>query len=125
MILAPNANPAYPRSEAARILLTSAGHSGVAPDDRAYLIRLTAAETGLAAPDAEKRVDTVIGQAKDDIARARRAGVILAFMAGAAALLGAAVAWGAACAGGRHRDGEPAPSFHEWNWRTLTGQRPW
>jgi len=31
--------------------------------------------------------------------------VILAFMAGAAALVGAAVAWFAACAGGEHRDG--------------------
>jgi hypothetical protein len=37
--------------------------------------------------------------------------VVLAFMAAAAALLGAAVAWFAACAGGRHRDGKSAPSM--------------
>ena len=96
-----NADLTYARSEAARILLTTASHRGIQSDDRAYLVRLTAANTGLAAPEAEKRVDTIITQARDNIRKARRAGVILAFMAGAAALLGAAVAWFAAGAGGR------------------------
>jgi hypothetical protein len=89
-------------------LLTSAGHSGVSPEDRAYLVRLTARVTG--APDAEKRVDTVIAEARDNIRKARRSGVILSFMAGAAALAGAAVAWFAACTGGEHRDGKTVPS---------------
>jgi hypothetical protein len=106
-----SADLTYARSEAGRILLTSAGHGGVTSDDRAYLIRLTASITGLAPPDAEKRVDTVIAQARNNIRKARRSGVILAFMAGAAALLGAAVAWFAACAGGRHRDRSSAPSM--------------
>jgi len=92
------------------ILLTSTRYSGVAGADRAYLTRLTAATTGLAPPDAEKRVDTVTGQARDNIRKARRAVVIIAFMAGAAALLGAAVAWFAAAAGGEHRDGRSAPA---------------
>lgn len=111
-----NADLTYARSEAARILLTTAGHSGISGEDRAYLIRLTAANTGLAAPEAEKRVDTVITQARDNIRRARRSGVILAFMAGAAALLGAAVAWFAACAGGQHRDGRTAAPSMTWGW---------
>lgn len=107
-----NIDLTYARSEAARILLSAAGHSGILPEDRTYLIRLTAATTGLAQPEAEKRVDTVIAQARDNIRKARRAAVILAFMAGAAALLGAAIAWFAACAGGRHRDdGTSAPSM--------------
>ncbi len=109
-----NTDIRYARSEAGRILLTSAGHTGVAPDDRNYLVSLTSAETGLARPDAERRVDSIITQARDDIRKARRAAVILAFMAGAAALLGAAVAWLASCAGGRHRDGT-APSM-TWGW---------
>ena len=79
------------------------------PDDRAYLVRLTAANTGLAQPDAERRVDEVAARAKESISRARRSAVILAFTAGAAALLGAAAAWFAACAGGRIRDGEDTP----------------
>lgn len=98
-------DPTYPRSEAARILLTSAGHSGVSAEDRAYLTRLTASVTGLSPADASKRVETIIGQARDNIRRARRSSVILAFMAGSAALIGAAVAWFAACAGGENRDG--------------------
>jgi hypothetical protein len=53
----------------------------------------------LAPPDAERRVDTAIANAKDNIARARRSTVIIAFMAGAPALLGAAAAWFAAGAG--------------------------
>ena len=111
----PNADLNYARSEAARILLTTASHRGIQTDDRAYLVRLTAANTGLAAPEAEKRVDTIITQARDNIRKARRAGVILAFMAGAAALLGAAVAWFAAGAGGAHRDGV-SPLSMTWGW---------
>jgi hypothetical protein len=107
----PNTDLTYARSEAGRILLTSAGHSGVAPEDRAYLLALTSAQTGLAGPEAQRRVDTIIAQARDNIRKARRAAVILAFMAGAAALLGAAVAWLASCAGGRHRDAGTPPSM--------------
>jgi hypothetical protein len=104
-----NIDLGYARSEAARILLTSAGYAGITPDDRAYLIRLTAANTGLQPPEAERRTDIAIVQARDAIRKARRSGVILAFMAGAAALLGAAVAWFAAYEGGQHRDGKVAP----------------
>jgi hypothetical protein len=111
-----NVDLTYARSEAARILLSAAGHSGVLPDDRTYLIRLTAATTGLAQPEAEKRVDTVIAQARDNIRKARRAGVILAFMAGASALLGAAIAWFAAGIGGAHRDDVTTAPTMTWGW---------
>jgi hypothetical protein len=111
----PNADLDYPRAEAARILLTASGHRGVQADDRAYLVRLTAATTGIAQPDAERRVDEAIAHAKENISRARRSAVILAFMAGAAALLGAAAAWFAACAGGQVRDGVvPAHTLLDW-----------
>jgi hypothetical protein len=98
----------YSRAEAGRILLTASGHNGVAPDDRAYLVRLVGQVAGLAQPEAQQRVDTVITSAHDNIKRARRSAVVLAFMAGAAAMVGAAIAWLAACAGGRHRDGDSA-----------------
>jgi hypothetical protein len=101
------------RAEAGRILLTSSSHSGVAAEDRAYLVRLVSARTGLAQPEAERRVDATIGSAKENIARARRSTVILAFMAGAAAMLGAAAAWFAAVAGGEQRDERsPAGGWH-------------
>jgi hypothetical protein len=110
----------YTRAEAARILLTAAGHRGLAADDRAYLVRLVAGRTGLAPADAERRVDEVVARARDNIRRARRSAVLLGFMAGAAALLGAAAAWFAAATGGRHRDGEAAAPSMMW---TFPGQR--
>jgi len=106
----PNENLTYNRAEASRILLTSAGHNGVSADDRTYLVRMVGQRTGLSPDAAARRVDSVIASAHENIERARKAGVILAFMAGAAAMVGAAVAWFAACAGGRHRDGEGGSS---------------
>jgi hypothetical protein len=93
------------RSEAARILFTAAGHRGIQADDRAHLVRLVSARTGLAGAEAERRVDDVIARAKQNITRARRSAVVLAFSAGAAALLGAAAAVFGAWLGGRHRLG--------------------
>jgi hypothetical protein len=98
----------YSRAEAGRILLTASGHEGVTPEDRTYLVRLVGQVTGLAQPEAQQRVDAAIASARDNMKRARRSAVVLAFMAAAAALVGAAVAWMAACAGGRHRDGDIA-----------------
>jgi hypothetical protein len=109
----------HTRAEAARILLTASGHSGVAAEDRGYLIRLVATRTGLAPPEAERRVDAAIGSAKENIARGRRSTVILAFMAGSAALVGAAAAWFAAVAGGEQRD-EKMPTQR---WRVLAVRR--
>jgi hypothetical protein len=111
----PSADLGYPRAEAARILLTTSSHRGMQPDDRAYLVRLAVANIGLAQPDAERRVEEVAARAKENISRARRSAVILAFSTGAAALLGAAASCFAACAGGRIRDGEAAPhAIFDW-----------
>ena len=58
-----------------------------------------------------ERDTDVIAQARRAIRRARANAVILAFMAAASLLAGAAVAWYAAGFGGRHRDGEAMPAF--------------
>jgi hypothetical protein len=116
-------NMTYDRAEAARILFTASSHRGLQQDDRAYLVRLVSATTGAAAPDAERRVNEAVTNAHDNIARARRSGVVLAFMLAAAALLGAAVAWYAALEGGRHRDGRVAtPTWLDW---ARPATRPW
>ena len=99
------------RAQAARIITTSFGHADMAADDRAYLVRMVMTRTGLAQPDAERRVTEVIAQARRAIRHARANAVILAFMAAASLLAGAAVAWYAAGFGGRHRDGEAIPAF--------------
>jgi hypothetical protein len=93
------------RAEAGRILLTSSSHSGVSTDDRAYLGQAVTAVTGLTSADADRRVDTIIGDSRKAISRARAAGIILAFSVAAALLFGAVAAWAGAAAGGRHRDG--------------------
>ena len=93
------------RAQAARIITAGLGHAGMAQDDRAYLIHLVQARTGLPQPDAERRADQVIGQANDAIARARHGAVVLAFMISCSLMLGMAVAWLAAVSGGQHRDG--------------------
>jgi hypothetical protein len=111
-----DASISYPRSEAARILLTTSSHRGMQAEDRAYLLRLVTAMTGLAPPDAERRVAEVIARAQENIARARATVVILGFMVGAAALLGAVAAWFASCAGGRQRDGrETLHPLSDWS----------
>jgi hypothetical protein len=111
----PTGDMNYTRSEAARILLTTSSHNGMRADDRTYLVHLVAATTGLAAADADRRVTEVAGQAKTDLDRARHTALIIGFMAGAAALVGAAAAWFAAGAGGRHRDGrEAVPTYMDW-----------
>lgn len=106
-----NADISIERAEAGRILLTSAGHNGIAPEDRTYLVQQVAALTALPPADAERRVDDVIGKSRTAIRKSRQTAVILAFSGAAAILLGAAAAWSAAAAGGRHRDGEPLPRW--------------
>lgn len=103
------ANLSQARGEIGRVLLTAGSHSGVAADDRAYLVQETQALTGAA--DAERRVDDAITRSRQAIRKSRQTAVILAFSAAAAALLGAIAAWSAAVSGGRHRDGEPLPQW--------------
>lgn len=104
----------YARAEAGRILLAATGRQGITPDDRAYLARLVAARTGLAQPDAERRVEDAITAASTALQKARRSAVILGFATAASLLAGAAAAWYAACAGGRHRDNVAPPLTWRW-----------
>ncbi len=106
-----NLDLAPARAEAGRILLTSSSHTGVSSDNRAYLVQLLTTTTGLAGPDAERRVDTVIADARTAISRTRASTIILAFSVATALLLGAAAGWAGAETGGRHRDGMPLPNW--------------
>jgi multidrug efflux pump subunit AcrB len=74
-----NADVDYPRAGAARILPTTSACS--------RRIALTwfgmSSQTGVAQPDAERRVEEVAARAKENIARARRSVAVIAFAAGA------------------------------------------
>jgi hypothetical protein len=106
-------NLAYSRAEASRILLAATSRAGMKPDDRQYLSRLVASQTGIAQPDADRRVEEAIAAATLAVKRARQSGVILGFSIAVSLLLGAAAAWYAACFGGQHRD-QTAPPLR-WN----------
>jgi hypothetical protein len=110
----PQVDLTYSRAEAGRIILTASGRQGITPDDRAYLARLVASATGIAQPDAERRVDQAITAGTTAVHNARRSAVILTFSTAVALLAGAAAAWFGPCVGGRYRD-EVSPSVI-WRW---------
>lgn len=97
------------RAEVGR-LLASAMTQGPQPGgqdanaDRTYLAQLIASRTGLSQADAAKRVDEVVTRATAATERARRVGIVAAFLTAAALLVSAAVAWYAASKGGEHRE---------------------
>ena len=107
------------RGEAARILLTSSGHSGVSPEDRDYLTMLVATRAHVPPAEADARVSKAIPRAHDALKRARQAGVMVAFLSVVALLLGAVVSWFAAQEGGREREVGGAPTWRTWSTRPI------
>ena len=88
----------------ARVLTRSLGAGELDASDKSYLVREISARTGLPAADAEKRVDQTVATLKAQADRARRYGILFAFMTAASLLVSAAAAWWAARTGGRHRN---------------------
>lgn len=105
----PEPASAETRAEAGRMLMRGLGRNDLPADDRAQLVRLTSAQTGLAQPEAQQRVVQVLADARNAASQARRSAVVLGFSLAAALLAGAAAAWLAAGVGGKHRDNEFAP----------------
>jgi hypothetical protein len=98
------ADPAT-RAEVSRLLLKSfRDRTDLTTPDRAYLTQLVSARTGLAQPDADKRVNEVLTQAKSDLDNARSAAAKLAMWLCAALFAGALAASLAAIEGGQLRD---------------------
>ncbi len=95
-------------------LLATAVRGDVSADNKAYVARLVAAETGLSQADAEARVNEVLAEAKRKADAARKAGVVIAFLTAAALLVAAAAAAWAAALGGKHRD-EGTDVFWRWS----------
>lgn len=106
-----NNNSQDPTAETRRILASGLQRGDIPPADRTYLAQLVSARTGLSQPDAEKRVDDAVSQAKAAEVRARnaadaarKAGATLSIFTGLAMLIGAFIASAAAALGGAHRD---------------------
>ena len=87
--------------------------AGLPSSDQTYVVQLVVAQTGLSQADAQKRIDEVVAEAKNDADNARRAAAHLSFWVTAALLFSAFAASLAAAEGGVFRDGT-------WNGRVLT-----
>lgn len=103
-----------PRPEATRIMLNVLADNGIAPADKAYLSQVVAAQVGLSAGEADRRVDDVLARvsagiagAKDALDIGRKAAASAALVVFLSLLVGAFVASAAAAVGGRHRDDVP------------------
>jgi hypothetical protein len=102
----PAANPQDSRGELVRLFTTSFRNGNdLAPADRTYVAKVVSARTGLAQPEAEKRVTEVTNQVKSDLDKARKNAAQLALWLTAALIIGAFSASLAATEGGGLRDG--------------------
>jgi hypothetical protein len=101
----PNGGAAERRE--ARIILARSvfASSDVSQPDRSYLVQLVSSRTGLSQPDAEKRVNEVIAQAKSAAEEARKTAAQLSMWLAISMLVGAFSASLAAIEGGQIRDG--------------------
>jgi hypothetical protein len=119
MLRADRANPAgYDEplhKEVATVLAAYATGVNLTAEDALYLTRVTQAHSGIAQPEAEKRVSAAVQQVRDNANAARRTGVMVAFLTAVSLAVGAAAAWAAAALGGRHRDeGVDASDMFRW-----------
>ena len=91
-----------------RILITSLSTNGLSNDDRTYLAQLVAARTGVSQDEAQRRVDAVINQMKQDATQAaetaRKAAAYLSFWTFMSLLFGAVCATLGGVLGGELRD---------------------
>ncbi|MBN9473538.1 MAG: hypothetical protein ABS43_23035 [Bordetella sp. SCN 67-23] len=111
----PAGDPGAARAEVGRIVAASVARGELNAEDRGYLARVVAAQTGTDPAAAEKRVDDVVTRARqaaqqaEQTARqaadtARKAAAAFALWAFASMLIGAFVASWMATVGGRSRD---------------------
>lgn len=113
----PGAVTADPRAEVGRLIAPVLRKGGdVAPADRTYLAKVVAARTGLSQPEAEKRVNDVIVQAKQAADDARKATAKLMLWLAASMLAGAVASILGATEGGVLRDSK----WYEPGWRAST-----
>lgn len=100
------------RAEIGRILLSAAtSDTGLDAADRDYLVATVAARAGIPPEEAATRVDQIVAQAQQLEAdaraaadRARKIGVVAAFLAAVSLLVSGVAAYWGGTVGGNHRD---------------------
>lgn len=111
------------RDQIVRLLVSSITEGSLSDADKQYLAGVVAARTGVDQAQAQQRVDELWNgvqqaesKARDVAERARKIGVIAAFMTAATLLVSAVAAYYGAVLGGNHRDKQVV--FADW-------VRPW
>ena len=103
-----NGSAGRQQAQVNRILITSLSPNGLSNDDRTYLAQLVAAQTGVSQDEAQRRVDAVIAQMKQDATQAaetaRKAAAYLSFWTFMSLLFGAVCATLGGVLGGELRD---------------------
>lgn len=94
------------RAEMTRILARSATQGRLDDNDRAYLIQVVAARTGLSQDEAQRRVSDVEAKARDAADTAAKAAAYFSFWTFMALLFGGAAATLGGMLGGQLRDAE-------------------
>jgi hypothetical protein len=110
----PGESAADSRAQATRILAKGLTTGDVAAADRAYVAQMIVARTGIAQPDAERRVDDAVAQlnaaetkARQAADAARKAAATASILMALSMLIGAFIACAAAALGGQERDLHP------------------
>jgi hypothetical protein len=109
----PAANTQTSTAQVTRILANAAIQGKMPDEDRTYIDRVVATQTGLSEADAKKRVDSVLKQiddakvaAKQAADKARKAASSASLLGALTLFIGAFIAAVAAAFGGRQRDDE-------------------
>ena len=92
------------REDVVAILANGATGGTVTDAERAYATRIVADETGLSTAEATTRFNAALSEARDAAERARKIGILVAFITAAALAVSAAGSVFAARRGGHHRD---------------------
>lgn len=100
----PAASAGAGQAEAGRIMARGLATGDMPAADRTYLAQLVATRTGLAQPEAQRRVDEVISQAREAADSARRTAARTSIVLALSLFVGAFIASVAGGLGGRARD---------------------
>jgi hypothetical protein len=92
------------RKDVASVLASSAITGSMSDEDKAYLASQVAPLSGLPPAEAAKRVDEAMAGILVAAEKARKFGILVAFLTAASLAVSAAAAWWAASMGGKHRD---------------------
>jgi hypothetical protein len=103
------------QDEIGRVLAQSALGARLSPDDRTYIASIVAARAGVPQSEAERRVDHLVAEARLAAEKARKFGIVAAFVVAATMVVSAMAAWWSAQWGGSHRDQRTViPLFARW-----------